>query len=452
MNRSHSIQKNDYFFIIVMVLVLGLFFPHPVTILGIGFFAWFFMFFFREINNRLPVDMVIVLIATLQWVVAPAMSYRLGIDHYKYHMYIPETEYMSLAVPAVFLFYLGIRLFQNKEREYAIVEEAFRKLPAHIAANPGFPMALIVAGLFFTWFGRMLSGSLQFVGYLLSGLKYIGLIYFIFLRWKNGVWLGLFILALTIYTSLRAGMFHEFLLWLIFVSLYIANILKPNVLMKWAFTGGMLLLVLVIQLVKEEYRELLWAGQVQSGYVSTYTDLVMENLENQELAGSSNIESTVIRLNQGWIISRILSRVPDIEPFAEGETVREALKASVAPRIVNPEKKGAGGKENYERFTGYKLHRTSMGISLLGEGYANYGKGGALVFIFLMGAFYSLMLRIVYSLARSYPSLILWVPLLFLHTIKAETELIVVLNYMAKSFVLVLLMLWGLNKVFNIRI
>lgn len=435
-----------------MTLTLGLFFPHPITIMGIGFFAWFFMFFFREINNRLPVDMVIILIAALQWVVAPAMSYRLDIDHYKYHMYIPETEYMALAVPAVFLFYLGIRLFQDKENEYAVVETVFRKLPSLIQANTAFPVVLVVVGLFFTYFGRLFPASLQFVIFLLSGLKYIGLIYFIFLRWQNGIWLGVFLLMLTIYTSLRAGMFHDFILWVIFTGLYVAQIMKPNVLVKWTATGILVVVLLIIQLVKVEYRELLWAGKVKTGYISTYTDLVMENLEKQELAGTSNIESTVIRLNQGWIISRIISRIPEVIPFAGGGTIREAIEATIAPRFVNPEKKGAGGKENYERFTGYQLLRTSMGISLLGEGYANYGKTGALIFVFLMGVFYSLLLRLVYYLARSYPSLILWIPLLFLHAIKAETELIVILNYMVKSFLLVLLMLWGFSRIFGMKL
>ena len=435
-----------------MTIMLGLIFPHPITILGIGFFAWFFMFFFREINNRLPVDMVIVLIATLQWVVAPALSYRLGIDHYKFHMYIPETEYMALAVPAVFLFYLGIRIFQNKENEYAIVEEVFKKLPSLIQANPAFPVALVFIGLFFTYFERQFPASLQFVAYLFSGLKYIGLIYFIFLRWQNGIWLGLSLLILTIYTSLRAGMFHDFILWVIFTGLYVAQILKPNVLVKWIATGILIVLLLIIQLVKVEYREMLWAGKIKTGYITTYTDLVKENLEKQELAGTSNLQSMVIRLNQGWIISRIISRIPEVVPFAEGETIREAIKASIAPRLVNPEKKGAGGKENYERFTGYQLLRSSMGISLLGEGYANYGKTGALIFIFFMGVFYSLLLRLVYFLARSYPSLILWIPLLFLHAIKAETELIVILNYMVKSFLLVLLMLWGFSRILGLKL
>lgn len=452
MEENTSLHKADYLFIFFSTLALALVFHNPLTVLGFGFFLILFMQFFREMENRLPVELIIVLLAGLQWVVAPAISYKMGIDHYKYHMYIPETEYMALAVPAVLLLYLGIRLLQNKNNEKKVITELFRILPDRIHLNPYFPLGLVFIGLAFTYLFRQLPGPLQFVGYLLAGVKYIGLIYFIFLRWRNGVVIGILLLMLTIYTSIRAGMFHEFFLWIMFIGLYVSQVYKPSVLVKWVAVFLLILMLLVIQLVKMEYREILWTGKISTGYVTTYTELVMEKLENEELAGTSNIESTVIRLNQGWIVSRIISRVPSIVPFAGGETVRDAIRAAIAPRLVNPGKKTAGGKENYERFTGYTLTRTSMGISLLGEGYANFGKTGALVFIFLVGIFYSLMIRLVYRLTRSYPSLILWLPLLFLHTIKAETELIVVLNYLVKSFILVMLLLWGMNKVLGIKL
>lgn len=452
MEENTSLYKTDYLLIAFFTLALGTVFHNPLTLLGVGFFLYIFVLVFREINYRIPVELMIVLLAGLQWVIAPALSYKMGIDHYKYHMYIPETEYMAFAVPAVALLYLGIRTVQRKRNENAIVKGLFQILPERIGINPWFPMGLVMTGLLFTFFYQRLPGSLQFVGFLISCVKYIGLIYFIFLRWKNGILIGIVLLLMTIYTSIRAGMFHDFFLWIMFIGLFIAQITKPPVWVKWLGVGTVFLILLIVQLVKSDYREILWAGKIQSGYVTTYTELVAENLENQELTGTSNLESTVIRFNQGWIISRVISHVPSIEPYANGETIREALKAAIAPRFINPEKKKAGGKENYERFTGYQLLRTSMGISLLGEGYVNYGKTGALIFIFLIGVFYSLMLRLVYYLAQFYPSLILWLPLLFLHAVKAETELVVVLNYLVKSFLLVMLLLWAMNKVLGIKL
>ena len=124
----------------------------------------------------------------------------------------------------------------------------------------------------------------------------------------------------------------------------------------------------------------------------------------------------------------------------------DALEATLLPRFIAPNKKMAGGKENYERFTGYELWTASMGISLLGEGYANFGVTGAWIFMFGCGLFFSLMLHLIIGAAKTRPSLILWLPLLFLQAIKAETELVVVMNYLVKATILVFLLFWGVRK------
>jgi hypothetical protein len=50
-------------------------------------------------------------------------------------------------------------------------------------------------------------------------------------------------------------------------------------------------------------------------------------------------------------------------------------------------------------------------------------------------------------LAAIYPTIWLWFPLVMLHFVKAETELLVQLNFLVKSIFLVYLFVWA-NKHF----
>lgn len=160
-----------------------------------------------------------------------------------------------------------------------------------------------------------------------------------------------------------------------------------------------------------------------------------------------------VRLNQGWIISAIMQNVPDYEPYAEGETIYEAITSSLLPRVLAPWKKSAGGRENFRRFTGLPIaDETSMGISMAGEGYGNYGKWGGILFMFIWGLFVGWFWHLLTWLSQYYPTLLLWTPILFLQVIKAETEFGVVLNYLIKSGFLLAGVVWFIRKQFGIRV
>ena len=159
------------------------------------------------------------------------------------------------------------------------------------------------------------------------------------------------------------------------------------------------------------------------------------------------------RVNQGWIIARIMNHVPQNEPYANGQTVIRAFEAALLPRILASDKAVAGGKENFERFTGTPLNKnTSMDLSLAGEGYANFGKWGGMVFLMAIGLFFNLALIAVIRISRAHPTLILTIPLLFFQVIKAETDFATVLNHLTKSIVVVVFIYWAINKIFKIQI
>ena len=177
-----------------------------------------------------------------------------------------------------------------------------------------------------------------------------------------------------------------------------------------------------------------YASSVKSNS-EIYQEIIVSRLENPSmLFETGTMQNLGARLNQGWIIARIMNHMPEKLPYVRGETVETALKAALLPRILAPGKAMAGGRANFERFTGTPLpETTSMDISLAGEGYANFGAFGGCVFIFFVSLFYNWVIVKILSISKKHPSLILWIPFLFFQVMKAETDFATVFNYLTKA-------------------
>jgi hypothetical protein len=368
-------------------------------------------------------------------------------------MYVPEDIYMPLAVPGVLALSIGVLLLQTRKwrsKRVAIVERAgevvrsFRILPFY----------LVGVGIICSLLRTRAPGALGFVFYVMSNVLYIGVLYGIHAypkhmwHWAIG---GLLVAAAA---SLQRAMFHDMLLWTAMIGIYLGVKLRPSMKTKLATLAAFAGVMLFIQATKMQYREYVWG----TGYSGSRIMLLFRiasgdtGSDDDIPIGTGLIDSTVIRINQGWIISRIMQMVPAYVPRADGETVRDAVFATLVPRFLYPNKPKAGGRENYERFTGYPLERASMGISLLGEGYANFGVLGAPLFLLAVGLIYSVAFRFVFWIGEKEPTLILWLPLLFLHVVKAESELVVVLNYLVKAGVLIAAFLIGSRMILGKRV
>ena len=160
-----------------------------------------------------------------------------------------------------------------------------------------------------------------------------------------------------------------------------------------------------------------------------------------------------VRLNQGWIISATMAHVPQREPFANGSTIIEGIETSLLPRIIAPNKAKAGGRENFRKYTGLQIgEHTSMGISIAGEAWVNFGYWGGIFFMLAWGLFISWFWNKIHTLSEFYPTILIWSPLLFLQVIKAETEFMVVLNHLIKASALVFGLLWFIKRQWGVRI
>ena len=380
--------------------------------------------FQKRLDQGVPMLQLTALIAVLQWLVGPILNYSSDYEYGRYQMYVEEGLYFQYAMPATCLYVVVMLAVGSSVLQKDLLRFVDRRNFVTIAVT------LNVIALVAAVAANRVGGSLQFLFHLLSQLRYVGAIYFLFSQHHLRLLLAAASLAPLLIGSLSNGMFHDLLLWVAIIFCYwFAQ-------RKWEFKTKLLVLSLAgfalfsIQAVKLEYRE-----QMRRGTDPSLVALMVEYLTPGGKAWESDSLSLVItRLNQGWIISAVLDNVPEEEPFADGETLKDAFAASLVPRFLMPDKITAGGRENFRRFTGLQIaNSTSMGISPLGESYANFGELGGVILMILYGLVYSGCFFLAVRFVSGHPTFFFWLPLIFYQAVKAETEFGVVLNQLSKG-------------------
>lgn len=399
--------------------------------------------FQKRLDQGVPILQLTSVIAVLQWLVGPVLNYSSDITFARYQMYVPEAVYFQFAIPGTAFFVAFMLSVGASVKQRNLLQSVDRR---HFFA---IGVLLNIVAIVATLAASRVGGGLQFFLHLLSQLRYVGALYFLFslsqvrLLFAAGSCVQLFS------SSLSSGMFHDLLLWIAILFCYwFAQ-------RKWKFGVKMIALVTAtlalfsIQVVKQEYRE-----QLRKGREPSLVALIIAYVAPDGRAWETDSLSLVItRLNQGWIISAIMDHVPEEEPFAGGETVKEAILVSVAPRFLWSDKKTAGGRENFRRFTGLEIaNSTSMGISPLGEAYANYGVVWGIVFMIVFGALFALFYYGTLRYAVNHPAFLFWIPLIFYQAMKAETELSVIMNQLTKGAIVAFGCHYFVQQIFPVRL
>ena len=412
---------------------LGLFSQAVLALLVSLGSAWTF---FVRIDRGLPLAQVAGLLACLQWLVGPVWYFEGKFDNTDMGMAVTSAEYFHVAVPATAAFVLGLFCFRNRVNQREVLQSVSRSQFLWIG------LWLNMAALAGDLGGRKGPESLAFAFILVSQLRYIGVLYLWFSPHASGKWLaGLAVLPL-FFTTAETAMFHDMLLWSgLMFSYWFAS--RPRLVAhKLAVIAATVFAAFLIQGIKESYRAKVWNSQ--QGSLTAEIQAFWTRLNGIER--SSMLENAMVRLNQGWIVSHVIRHVPAAEPFAGGDTVSDALVAAALPRFLLKDKAMAGGRSNFFRFTGMQLNEaTSMNLSLLGEGYANFGATGGMIFLFFTGFTISALIALCLGFARTHPLFIFWMPLIFYQAIKAETDLNEILNHMVKGGMAAFACYWVLD-------
>lgn len=400
--------------------------------------------FIKQLGTGLPILELMMLIAGLQWIVGAVIEYANPSMHYRYYMYVDQAEYMQFVVPAYSVFCIIIFLLLKKINR---IEVPINDLKYYSQ----YGLRIFLIGVFFDLTGSLFPGPLGFFAYILANFKYVGAIVLFFSENKKlkNIFYG--VIAFLLLTSIVKAFFHDFILWSVFFYLFYAFKTKPSFL-KIAGTfivGGFFLLTL--QTVKSAFRNEVW-NNYSGNKVELFVSLVSDAIFPDEM-GAEEFDDEVgnnVRLNQGWIISAIIDNIPRNQDYLHGETIVDAVFSSLLPRFLNPNKAKAGGRENFRDFTGLELSSgTSMGISIIGEAYGNFAVFGGIMFMGVWGLFLGKFWVFLYRKVEGNIVFIAFLPLLFLQVIKAETELLVVLNHLIKSSIVVLAFIWFVKKRLN---
>lgn len=450
MDRGHLTKS---ILIGVLVSLLNIFSIDFWSAIGLGFVSFISMLYLFRLGNTIPLLELLTLIASSQWIVGAHISYISEYQHFKYYMYTDRELYMEIIVPGLICFFIGICLFYPNF-DFKRVNLGLRKV---VEDNPRLPLVLILLGVLSSFLQGVLPPAFSFIIFLLSNFRFVGAALWLFRPGKmRSLWATITVLTLIFISSLRTGLFHDFLLWAALLLTFVVLRLQLGMIWRVVLMTAGIAIALLIQSVKFEYRSILYHQLgADSGGVEAFSGLAQQKLSNIEgLAEDERFLGELnVRLNQGWVISAIINNVPSREPFAEGRSISEAIQATLLPRFLAPDKKAAGGRQNFEQFTGLRLHEnTSMGVSVVGEAYANFGKTGSWIFMFLWGVFLAWAYGILVKYGVKRPVIFVFIPLIFLQVIKAETELYVVLNHFVKSILLVFILLFFARKFLSLKI
>lgn len=420
---------------LVMYIVLDIPLYPSVSIL---LFLIAYFLFVKRVGQVIAFRELAWLVTILQLLLASVLAFYI---HKPNRFYMPEGEpyeYFNYAIPGVVAYGLGLFLLKNKLD--------FQKLKTFFNAHQQtfeIGRKLIIIGYVtipFLWF---MPASISYFFVILSFFSYIGALFILFANIPKGkkiIWVGIAYFVV-VNNALGAGIFFMTIVWFAFLFIYL---LMYN---RWKFTVRLslvsigLVAVLILDSAKSDYREIVWMENNQLSFterVFLISGLLAENANLEDFFSEQNVSGRITRANQGALVTWVMDHVPAAEPYARGSTVVRALEGAIFPRFIRPNKIEAGGKENFETYTGRLLHGTSMNISLLGEGWANFGYFGGILFMFGVGAFYSIAYRWFSNFVLKYPLYFFFIPLVFLYTIKAEDDLVTPLNHLIKTvFVLI---------------
>lgn len=290
---------------------------------------------------------------------------------------------------------------------------------------------------------------LNFFLYLMANLRFVGLFSLILLN--NAKWkiYAPSIIFIEIISSSSQAMFGNIIIWsgaMLLILAYQLNWQKR--LLAGIFCSFFFLIV--FQEAKLSFREFSVDSNVSNTAKVTAlgSQIVKQFSQLDQVISPEILSSIMVRFNQGWIIDRILAKVPASKDFARGDTIYEGLYATFIPRFIDPDKPVAGGKLNFERFTGLALaDNTSMTIGIIGELYANFGIIGGILgigcFGYLLGFLY---FKFLYNKALAHPVWYAWGPFIGYYAMKAEEGLMETTTWIVKSLIVMVIVIFTSNK------
>lgn len=452
MNNKSPINI-QYFFLFAVLLYFVCYSLSIFSYVALLISAYQFCLVFVSVNNFIPVRYLSGFMMCLQMLIGPTLAYN-GLDQYQEgfsKMQIPEAEYFTYVIPAVLFFITGLNFFtKNHSGEIPDI----KRIEIYVNQNPLMPYKLILIGFVSSFISIFFSSDIAFVFLILSVFKFVGL-FIIILGNKNIKPIPLFLVfGSIILSSIAQGMFFDLLTWLTFLGSVYALKLKPNFSLKATFVILFSILAVVIQQLKQDYREATWK-QGEAANLDTMKKTLKKKDQKSGVFSEENMGNSNLRINQGYIITNIMKTVPDKVSFENGNELIRILEAAFLPRIIAPNKLNAGDRFIFIKYSGIPVVAgTSMGLSSIGDAYINFGVKGGCVFMFFYGLLFSYFLNLFYYKSQEFPIVILFATIAFYYPIRPDCELQTILGHLFKStlIIFVVFYIWKHNfRIYKIK-
>ncbi|OIO35919.1 MAG: hypothetical protein AUJ72_06250 [Candidatus Omnitrophica bacterium CG1_02_46_14] len=383
----------------------------------------------------------ICFVACINWLLAPALSYIYPPNFSLYAMSVSPEDYFSYVTPAVIALWIGIHTPLRLQSRGSDSTFENLKLSRH---DRMIMDCFIIVGFFTQLIRSYLPGNqsgLGFLYYVIEELRFVGAFSYLFTRTKGWV-LRISLIYILFFIQLSAGgVFYEFILWAGYLFISIAYIRR----WRWRLTIYLVILIILVTVfnsAKVEYRSQLSSGQLKwhqriEMLGNIYISQFKKRIERSDLGDD------LVRWNQGWIISRVIYVVPREEPFALGKTIQDAIVAAIYPRIFKSDKVEIGSQSFFAQYTHLNLSSgTSMALSSVGEMYANFGRLGGTIAMYLYGFLIGFIFSRFARLAKKNIMWWAWAPFVMLTTLEAEWNVADVLNHVTKSLLVMLVLLF----------
>lgn len=452
MKTLFNVQFNWGFYIIMLIFI-GLVFPDLswLSLVAIAITLHQFIILFYSIGSVIPIRYLAGAFMCLQMLLGPVIAYN-GADAFQreeYQMRIPELEYFLYALPAVSLFIFGLHVTAGKLKgEVLNVGEISR----FVDNSGNIPYVFIGIGFLATYVSPFFGAELGFVFYLLSSFKFIGAFMLILGERHIKTWVLVLVFGSIIASTLQKAMFHDLLTWLIMLGAVLAIKFKPSLTLKAIGAFSFIILAVLIQQIKTDYRKAAWEGADGGAGIKAFQNAIAKKERDNSLFSAESLAGNNIRINQGYIVTNIMNTVPEKVPFENGTELMQILEAAFLPRIIAPNKLNAGDRNIFMKYSGLALKEgTSMALSSMGDAYINFGILGGCIMMFFLGFIFSEVLNAFHKYSQFFPFLLLFTPLVFYYPIRPDCELQTSFGHLVKScfLIYILVLFWkrDLNKV-----
>ena len=412
-------------------------------------------YFIKALKVTVPFLELFSLVYLIESVIAVILIYWLDNhslnDVRRYYMQIPINVYLPYGLLASEAFFIGVIIIDKPNKIWSEYIINFTKLIKQETV-----IKIIVFSLFGYVIGFLRIQALNYVLIVISKIGLCALVGLYLSEKSKKSYLYLYAgILLNLIGVIKTGMFTSFTLFIILLGLiyFVKNsVTKTKIngyLIFMLMTFGLVLMAF-IQNTKEEFRKDAWSDirvEVNDNLSKEYLlNSLANNFNKINVLDKSFYLPMLYRVNQGWLVSCTMEKIPGYAPYSKGETIVTALKDGLLPRVLNSSKQSIGVDRIY-KYTNLQLEgNTSMSIGYLGESYVNFGVVGGVLCMGCMGLLLSFLERKALIFSKKNPLILIVLPFYFMTFLTSGNDFFWLFNNLTMGTIIIFIVISYLKE------